>query len=217
VPSTTGFMIIIDLLMLAYTYWIFACAGVPTVVRNAAGLCLVGLLVPLYVLFSPNGLMPTAMSGVHFLLVVVAYVGLAGAVMLGIPSVRRAMLSLDHTALLLPQGIRVFFGAGFLMLAATGVLPLRTFGILDGFTHVGAGFLGLLAAVLVSNRPDTRSAVWFANLFGLADILDVASTLALILLPEITPRHPMMFAVFLPAPIWAWLHVLSITKTCRTT
>jgi hypothetical protein len=210
-PSPTLFMIALDLTMIGYTYWLLARAEADRAVRNSVAAGLVALLAPLYLLFSPDGAMPRTMSGPPFLLLVVAYVGLAGGVMLGVPAIRRTMLSLDHTTLLLPQGIRVFFGAGFLMQAATGVLP-RTFGILDGFTHVGAGFFGLLAAALVAARPDRKGVVWFANVFGVADILVVASTLALVLLPEITPRHPMMFAVFLPAPIWAWLHVFSIAK-----
>ncbi|MEZ4445112.1 MAG: hypothetical protein R3B72_38925 [Polyangiaceae bacterium] len=207
-------MVVLDLLMIAYTYWLFARAGVPSGVRNAAAAGLVGLLLPLYLLFAPTGAMPVAMSGPLFLTIVVAYVGVAGSIMLGVPAIRNAMLSLDHVALLLPQGIRVFFGAGFLMQAATGDLP-TTFGILDGFTHITAGFLGLLAASMVAVQPAKRGAAWLANLFGLADILVVASTLALVLLPTITPRHSMMFAVFLPAPIWAWLHVLSIAKLVR--
>ncbi|MCX7218879.1 MAG: hypothetical protein NTY70_08030, partial [Burkholderiales bacterium] len=56
---------------------------------------------------------------------------------------------------------------------------------------------------------------WFANLFGLTDILIVASTLALILLPQIGPHHPMMYAVFLPAPLWLWFHLVSIWKLLR--
>ena len=213
-PSPTSFMIALDLSMIAYTYWLFSRAGVPSGVRNAVAAGLVALLGPLYVLFSPEGAMPSAMNGPLFLGVVVLYVCAVGGVVLGVPAIRRAMLSLDHTALLLPQGIRVFFGAGFLMQAATGALP-TTFGILDGFTHVGAGFLGLLAASLLAGRPEKKGAAWLANLFGLGDILVVASTLALVLLPVITPRHSMMFAVFLPAPIWAWLHVLSIAKLVR--
>jgi len=213
-PSPTLFMIVLDLLMIGYTSWLFARAGVPGRVRNAVAAGLVLLLAPLYLLFAPGGAMPSTIDGPLFLVIVVAYVGVVGAVVLGVPAIRRAMLSLDHEALLLPQGIRVFFGAGFLMQAATGALP-RTFGILDGFTHIGAGFLGLLAASVVAARPERKGAVWLANLFGLADILVVATTLALVLLPVITPRHSMMFAVFLPAPIWLWLHVLSIAKLVR--
>jgi hypothetical protein len=214
-PSPTLFMIALDLAMIAYTHWIFARAGVPNSLRNVVTAGLVALLGLLYLVFSPEGAMPSTMSGPHFLVLIIVYVGLVGGVMLGVPPIRRAMVSLDHSALLLPQGIRVFFGSGFLLQAGTGVLP-TTFGILDGFTHVGAGFLGLLAAAMVTARPAQKGAVWLANSFGLGDILTVASTLALVLLPEIGTRHSMMFAVFLPAPIWVWLHVFSIAKLVRS-
>jgi hypothetical protein len=127
------------------------------------------------------------------------------------------LLNLDQRQLLLLQGVRVWFGAGFLMQASMGVLP-QAFGILDGLTHIGAGFFGLTAAFSwSSNIPNAEKArrAWFANLWGLIDILTVASTLALVLLPKIGPHHSMMYAVFLPAPIWLWFHVISIWKLMR--
>lgn len=124
---------------------------------------------------------------------------------------RSLLFSLDQKYLLLFQGIRVFFGASFLMQASTGNLPML-FGILDGWTHIGAGFFGLVAAFSVAIRDGGDRRTWFANLFGLGDILVVASSLALILLPQLTPHHPMMYAVFLPAPLWLWFHVISTWK-----
>ena len=131
------------------------------------------------------------------------------------PLLRRLVLNLDQRQLLLAQGIRVFFGGGFLMQASLGTLP-QTFGIIDGFTHISAGFFGLIAAFsLAANIQGTRRA-WFANLFGLADIAIVASSIALVLLPQIGPHHNIMYAVFLPAPFWLWLHIISIWKLIRT-
>jgi hypothetical protein len=109
------------------------------------------------------------------------------------------------------QGVRIFFGAGFLMQAAQGQLP-QTFGIIDGWTHITAGFLGLATAFTVSKQLYGKSRIIFANLFGLTDILIVASSLALILLPELRPHHIMMYAVFLPAPLWLWFHLVSLWK-----
>lgn len=92
-----------------------------------------------------------------------------------------------------------------------GVLP-QSFGFLDGFTHIGAGFFVLIAAFSLAAGVNGARRAWFANLFGLADILIVASSLALVLLPQTGPHHPMMYAVFLPAPLWLWFHVVSIAK-----
>lgn len=210
--SSTAFMVGLDGLMIAYTLWVLARAGASRGLRAGVAGALVTWLGALFWLFVA-GPLPHAVPGLLFLGVIVGFVGFVGVVLLGVPTLRRALLTLDHVDLLLPQGIRVFFGASFLMQAALGVLP-TTFGILDGFSHVAAGFLGLLAAYLVQ-RESSKAALWTANVFGLGDILVVASTLALVLLPEITPRHSMMLAVFLPAPIWAWLHVISIYRALR--
>ncbi len=97
------------------------------------------------------------------------------------------------------------------MFASTGTLP-QAFGILDGYTHIGAGFFGLIAAFSVAAAVQGARRAWLANLFGLVDILVVATTLALILLPQIGPHHSIMYAVFFPAPLWLWFHLISIWK-----
>jgi len=150
-------------------------------------------------------------SGTAFLAIIFAAVGAVGAVLLLIAPLRNLLLGLDQRQLMLLQGIRVFFGATFLMQASTGVLP-QTFGILDGYTHIGAGFFGLIAAFSVAAGVQGARRAWFANVFGLVDIMVVASSLAFVLLPKIGPHHPMMYAVFLPAPLWLWFHLISIWK-----
>jgi hypothetical protein len=163
---------------------------------------------------SNESLFAKDISGVAFLLLIFAGVGIVGTVLMFIPPIRRLLLDLDQRQLLLLQGVRVFFGATFLMQASTGVLPLG-FGIVDGYTHIGAGFFGLIAAFSLAAGVQGRRRAWFANIFGHADILIVASSLALILLPQIGPHHSMMYAVFLPAPLWLWFHLVSIWKLLR--
>lgn len=220
--ATSGFMIALDLLMVAYTLWILALAGAGARLRLSLGAAALIWLGALHTILSRQALLPADLPGPAFLALVFAFVGALGAA-LWLSPVRKVVARAEGWHLLLPQGIRVFFGAGFLMMAATGQLP-TTFGLLDGFTHVGAGFLGLLAAVNVagaaaSGKPcatrRARTLSWIANAFGLVDILVVASTLALVLLSELTPFHAMMYAVFLPAPIWLWLHVASIARLVR--
>jgi len=171
-------------------------------------------LAVLHVGLSSQSIFAQDISGIAFLAVIFAGVGAVGAVLLLIPPLRGLLLGLEQSQLMLLQGIRVFFGATFLMQASTGVLP-QTFGILDGYTHIGAGFFGLIAAFSVAAGVQGKRRVWFANIFGLVDILVVASSLALVLLPEIGPHHPMMYAVFLPAPLWLWFHLVSIWKLVR--
>lgn len=207
-------MVGLDVLMMVYTLWVLSLnkslAGKGVVIAAS----MLGWLFALHWGLSNQAIFPPDISDIAFLIVIFVAVGLVGAVLLGIPPLRRLLLGLDQRQLLLLQGIRVFFGASFLMEASTGVLP-QTFGILDGFTHIGAGFFGLIAAFSVAAGVQGARRAWLANLFGLADILVVASSLALILLPQIGPHHSMMYAVFLPAPLWLWFHLISIEKLLR--
>jgi len=212
--SSAAIMIGLDVLMMIYTLWalaLFKPIGKIGVVIAASMLLWLGAL---HYGLSNESLFAKDISGVAFLLLIFAGVGMVGAVLLFTPPIRRLLLSLDQRQLLLLQGVRVFFGATFLMQASTGVLPLG-FGIVDGYTHIGAGFFGLIAAFSVASGVQGRRRAWFANIFGLADILIVAGSLALILLPQIGPHHSMMYAVFLPAPLWFWFHLVSIWKLLR--
>lgn len=208
-------MIGLDILMIIYTLWaisLFKAIG-------RMGVAIIGAtmlvwLVTLHWGLSHQHLFSQEISGMAFFMVIIGAVGLVGVVLLLIPQIRHLLLSLDQRQLLLLQGIRVFFGANFLAQASFGVLP-QEFGMLDGFTHIGAGFFGLIAAFSVATGIQGARRAWFANLFGLADILIVASTLALILLPQIGPHHSIMYAVFFPAPLWLWFHVVSIWKLVR--
>ncbi len=155
---------------------------------------------------------PPDISGPAFLALVFGFVGLVGG-LLWLPPARAIMARATQSQLLQLQGIRIYFGAGFLMLVAVGDLPF-TFGLIDGLTHITAGVLGLFAALRQRGRG-ARVWSWLANVMGLLDILVVASTIALVLLPDITPHHRMMYAVFFPAPFWFWFHIVSMTKAVR--
>jgi hypothetical protein len=207
-------MIGLDILMVTYTLWALSIDRPLGSKGLIVGASMLAWLVGLHWGLSNHALFPQDISGIAFLTVIFAAVGAVGALLLGIAPLRKLLLELDQRQLLLLQGIRVFFGAGFLMQASTGVLP-QSFGILDGFTHIGAGFFGLIAAFSVAAGVQGARRAWFANLFGLADILVVASSLALVLLPQIGPHHSMMYAVFLPAPLWLWFHLISIWKLVR--
>lgn len=208
-------MLGLDILMIVYTLW--AISAFKPAGRAVAIFSIVMLvwLAALHLGLSQQSLFPSDISGLAFLLIIVVGVGVVGAVLLLIPPLRHLLLSLDQRQLLLLQGVRVFFGAAFLMQASLGVLP-QAFGIIDGFTHIGAGFFGLVAAFSAAAGVQGERRAWFANIFGLADILIVASSLALVLLPQIGPHHSMMYAVFLPAPLWVWFHLISIWKLVRS-
>lgn len=205
-------MLAMDAIAIGYTLWIMRRGsehgGAPVTWMVLA----LGWMALLHAGLSTQALFPAEIPGWAFLGLVFAFVGAVG-VLLFATSARRTLFSLTQPDLLQLQGIRVYFGAGFLAMAAVGALP-STFGILDGFTHVTAGFLGLLASQRVAAGGGAMW-IWLANVFGLLDILVVASTISLVLLSAITPHHPMMYAVFLPAPLWLWFHVVSLTKVLR--
>lgn len=209
--SPTWTMIGLDALMIVYTLWVLSLRKRTAGSGMAIGLGLVAWLGVLHLGLANESLFPKDISGPAFLAVIFGAVGVVGAALMLIPPVRKVVWALDQEQLLLMQGIRSFFGATFLMFASTGALP-QSFGIIDGFTHTGAGFFGLIAAFSLASAANGRRRAWFANFFGLTDILIVASSLALILLPQIGPHHPMMYAVFLPAPLWLWFHVVSMVK-----
>lgn len=202
--------IALDLFMIVYTLWVLS-LNQQGKMPWGIGIGLLMWLAVLHLGLSNHLLFSPQISGIAFLFIIVAGVGLVGAILFSIKSIRTRLLELTQEQLLLLQGIRVFFGAGFLMQAAQGHIPL-VFGVIDGWTHITAGFLGLAAAFTVSKKLYGNSRILFANLFGLADILIVASSIALILLPELTPHHTMMYAVFLPAPLWLWFHLISLWK-----
>ncbi len=204
-------MVGLDLLMIIYTLWVHSLSN-KNKFHFGLGGELLAWLVLLHLGLSTKSIFSEDISGVLFLIIIFAVVGMVGLLLLKIPSISKIVLGLCQQQLLLIQGIRVFFGASFLMQASLGNMPL-IFGIIDGWTHIAAGFFGLIAAFSVESNTDaaTRRA-WFANLFGLADILIVASTLSLVILSDITPHGSMMYAVFLPAPLWLWFHLISIWK-----
>ncbi len=209
--TSSAFALFLNLTMIIYTLWVISLGEKKGLLSISIGLGLLVWLAILHLGLSTKSIFPEDISGIAFLAIIFVVVGAVGALLFFIKPLRGKLLALSQRQLLLMQGIRVFFGANFLMQASLGELPL-TFGILDGWTHIAAGFFGLIAAFSLANGTDGKRRAWFANIFGVVDILVVASTLALILLPTLTPHHNMMYAVFLPAPLWLWFHVVSIAK-----
>ncbi len=209
--TSVWFAIGLDIAMIIYTLWVISLGKGNGKLPVDIGIGMLAWLAVLHLGLSTKSIFSADVSGITFLAIVFLAVGAVGAMLFLVPQIREQLLALDQQQLMLMQGIRVFFGANFLMMASLGSLP-KTFGILDGWTHIAAGFFGLIAAFALARGADGIRRAWFANIFGVADILIVASTLSLVLLPTLTPYHTMMYAVFLPAPLWLWFHIVSIWK-----
>ncbi len=202
-------MIGLDLVALGWSLAIARRAGASRRGVSAVALGLGGWLVLVDQVMT-RGLIPAQLEPTTFLTGVAVVVMMVGALFL-VPPVRASVARLSQVDLLRLQGVRVAFGATFFVQAMVGELP-QTFGLIDGATHAVAGGLGLVAAAVVARAPNARGLAWLANLFGLLDIVVVLGSLSFVLLPEISSRHPMMYAVVGPAPFWAWWHLLSIAK-----
>jgi len=148
--TSNWFMIGLDLLMIVYTLWVVSLSN-NNKFHYGIGAVLLAWLVLLHTGLSTNSIFPADISGIAFLMIIFAAVGFVGVILLAIPAVRKIVLSLNQQQLLFMQGIRVFFGATFLMQASLGGMPLL-FGIVDGWTHISAGFFGLVAAFF-NDRP----------------------------------------------------------------
>lgn len=209
--TASWFAIFLDVTMIIYTLWVISLGETKGKLSVGIGIGMLAWLGLLHLGLSTKSIFPADISGPAFLAIVFLAVGAVGALLLSIAPIRKKLLALDQRQLLLMQGIRVLFGANFLMQASLGGLP-PTFGILDGWTHIAAGFFGLIAAFTLATGADGIRRAWFANIFGVTDILVVAGTLSLVLLPTLTPHHSMMYAVFLPAPLWLWFHLVSMWK-----
>ncbi len=207
----TPAMLALDALMVIYTLWVFSLNDATRRARLWIGTGMFGWLAVLFGVISTQGVLSTDISSVAFYAVILSGVAAVGALLFGVTPIRQFVLSLDQRQLMLLQGVRIYFGAAFLIQGGLGLLP-GTFGLIDGLTHISAGFFALIAAFAVAAGVQARRRAWFANAFGLGDILVVATTLAFVLLEDIGPHHPMMYAVFLPAPLWLWAHVISIVK-----
>lgn len=206
----TPAMLALDALMVIYTVWVLS-LNRTTDKHGLIAAGMFGWMTVLYAAFSTESIFPTDISGAAFYAVILVAVGAVGALLLGIRPMRDYLMRLEQRQLMMFQGIRIYFGAMFLIQGGLGILP-AAFGLIDGLTHISAGFFGLIAAFAVASNAESRRRVWFANVFGLVDILVVATSLAFVLLEDIGPHHPMMYAVFLPAPLWLWAHVVSIYK-----
>lgn len=207
---TTIYLVIIELLLAATVVQMFRLSGSSTRMTIAIGATLLIWIVALVVGIPAGWFLPASVSGLGMYAIILGGAGgLAGGI-IAIPAIRSHLLAMPPELLLFPQGLRVFLGAGFLIEAALGVLP-TTFGITDGLTHVTAGFLAMSAALGLTlwNRKYQRG-VWIATLFGIADILAVATSIAFFLIDEITTHHNMMIAVFFVAPILLALHAASL-------
>ena len=173
-----------------------------------AGLIFGFWLISVIVLFGFIHILPNNISSLFLFAIIL--VGVAGSGVF-FYLLREQFLNLDQELLLLPQAFRMFFGAGFIIEAVYGIIP-TSYGVVDGIMHITSAFLALTLAVYLARGCRCSRSLILVNLFGLLDIVIVAAGIAFMILPEIGTEHNVFLAVFYAAPIFIWLHLISLYK-----
>ena len=205
---TTVYILIMDVLLATVLLWVLHTHG-----ATRRMLAAVGAGAALWLGFMVWGiggqnLFPADIGSWAFFAILLC--GVAGVLMLFMATPLGALFAKSgQEFLLLPQGLRAFFGAGFLVEGAFGVMP-RDFAVLDGIAHITAAVLALMTALMLARRQVGLGAVWLTNLFGLLDVVVVAAGIAFVLLPQIGPHHNVMYAALFAAPVFIALHLLSL-------
>lgn len=120
-------------------------------------------------------------------------------------------LNMSQELLLLPQAFRMFFGAGFIVEAVYGIMP-ATYGVIDGILHITTAFLATTLAIWIARGCKCYASLITVNIFGLLDIVIVAYGISFFILSDIGGHHNVFYAVFFAAPVFIWLHLISLYK-----
>jgi len=155
--------------------------------------------------------LPVDMSSMILFSIILIAVILAGVIL---SPLFQALLNMPQEFLLLPQAFRMFFGAGFIIEAAFGIIPLE-YGVLDGVLHITTAFLATTLAIIIAHGVRAKRTLIAVNFFGLLDIVVVAYGIAFFILDDIGTEHNVFYAVFFAAPIFIWLHLISLFKVYK--
>ena len=155
-----------------------------------------------------NVILPVDMSGMTLFILILVAVGISGLLL---KPILKTMIAIPQEYLLYPQAFRMFFGLGFMIEAAYGIIPLEL-GLLDSVFHVTAAFLAITLAVHVAKGCKCTRSIVLVNLFGLLDIVVVVIGITFFVLPELTTTHNVFNVVFFAAPLFIWFHLISLYK-----
>ncbi len=211
VDLTTIYIFAMDIVVCGFLLEVFKRAGASLRLRFVLGMIFAAWITLLYLGIEGKWLFPSDIGNTTFFIIVLIGATTVTAAMLLIGPLKKYLFATSQEILLLLQGLRMFLGAGWLIEATLGIMP-PYFGIADGVTHITAAFLAMKAAILCVRGEHNRGGIWFANIFGLLDIVVVATGIAFVLLQDIGPYHNVMYAVFFAAPLFIGLHVVSMLK-----
>jgi len=159
-------------------------------------------------LFGENSIFAKDISSLTLFSIILVGVALVGVVL---SPFMKALVALPQEFLLLPQAFRMFFGAGFIIEAVFGIMP-QGYGAVDGILHITTAFLATTLAIYIARGANVKKSLIAVNVFGLLDIVVVAYGIAFFILGDIGVNHNVFYAVFFAAPIFIWLHLISLYK-----
>jgi hypothetical protein len=165
-------------------------------------------LIAVLLMFGNNSVLPNDISSLTLFIIILVGVGLAG---LALSPLFKALIALPQEFLLLPQAFRMFFGAGFIIEAVFDIIPAG-YGAVDGILHITTAFLATTLAIYMARGAKVTKSLIMVNIFGLLDIVVVAGGIAFFILSDIGVDHNVFYAVFFAAPIFIWLHLISLYK-----
>ncbi len=159
-------------------------------------------------IFLEASILPQDISSFALFVIILLGVAIAGVILSPLFS---ALLKLPQEFLLFPQALRMFFGAVFIVEAAYNIIPIN-YGVIDGILHITTAYLATTLAIYIAHGYQSIKSLIAVNLFGLLDIIIVAYGIAFFILNDIGVNHNVFYAVFFAAPIFIWLHIISLFK-----
>lgn len=211
VDLTTLYILTMDVVVGGFLLELLKRTGASATFRLVTALILAAWLMVLYLGIAGKWLFPADIGGFTFFGIAIIGIIAVSTAMLFFPPIKIYLFAAPQEFLLLIQGLRMFLGAGWLIEATLGIMP-QYFGIADGITHMTAAFLAMKAAIMYARGDSNRGGLWFANLFGLLDIVVVGVGISFVMLKDIGPYHNVMYALFFVAPLFVGLHFVSLLK-----
>ena len=205
---TTLYIIAMEIFLTLTVVKVLQASNRQNPVSMKAALIFGSWLFAVILLFGIIKVLPQGISSLSLFAIVLIGVALSG---LFFYPLRNAFMNVPQELLLLPQAFRMFFGAGFIVEAVYGIMP-SDYGVMDGILHITTAFLATTLAIYIARGCSCTKSLIAVNLFGLLDIVVVAAGIAFMILDQIGTEHNVFLAVFFAAPVFIWLHLISLFK-----
>lgn len=205
---TTFYIVVIEVFLALSVVKVLRYSAIEKPAIGKAAMIFFFWLIAVFILFEVFNILPEDISSIALFSVILIGVAVSGVFFY---LLKEEFLTLPQEFLLLPQAFRMFFGAGFIIEAVYKIMPVN-YGVIDGILHITTAFLSVTLAVYIARGCKCTKSIILVNIFGLLDIVVVAAGIAFVILGEIGTNHNVFLAVFFAAPIFIWLHLISLYR-----